>query len=614
MCGIIGVIDPGQRYAVRFDLLRDSMMSRGPDGWGEFVEGGVRMAMRRLAIIDLARGDQPFYSRGGEVVAFQNGEIYNYRSLKAELEAAGAAFVSGSDTEVLAHGYTEWGIDGLLKRLDGMYAVAIYDRRDAVLHLARDRFGEKPLFITSSPDCFAYASSLISVAALPWVDLAIDEDALDRYLALHYVPGEATLLKGIRRLLPGERLELQLREMTLQRHRYFVPKLGMSRLVDLEEAAAEVEEAVASRLVADVPVGVFLSGGVDSSLVAAIAAKHSPGIRTFSISFTEDAYDESVHARRVAEHIGSTHSTFRFDLGSFRALLPEVANALDEPVGDQAMLPVYWLSRDAGASVKVVLSGEGADELFAGYDYYRRFSTAKSNGVAAPLNSFVNNMEPITPSGFPLIGDAPLRRRLTGHEAPAVLPWEQDQLAYLTEAATPLERARVADLHSWLASDLLVKLDRMTMAHSLEGRAPYLKPELAQMALSAPEALLLSPERDKILLRAVAERWLPWEIAYRRKQGFVLPMRGWLRDWIGSNGGPRTYFAGVEALGLEPAQTAALVEEDLRCGGKRERLLFALVLLKEWHRCASSKISSLRRWIQRDSGASPVEILSNRRT
>lgn len=595
MCGIIGLIDPGRGHSVHFRLLRDAMMARGPDGWGEFVEDGVQMAMRRLAIIDLAHGDQPFYSRNGEVVAFQNGEIYNYRELKVELQAAGARFISESDTEVLAHGYAEWGMEGLLRRLDGMYALALYDRHAAVLHLARDPFGEKPLFVSEGPNCFAYASSLIPLAALPWVDLSVDAWALDRYLALHYVPGEMTLLKGVRRLLPGERLELRVQDMAVRRHRFFVPELGASRAVGVEEVAAQVERSVVSRLVADVPVGVFLSGGVDSSLVAAIAAKHSPGIRTFSIGFTEDGYDESAYAQAVADHIASTHTTFRFDLEAFQTLLPQVANALDEPVGDQAMLPVYWLSRDASESVKVVLSGEGADELFAGYDYYHAFSAMNGNRGVAPLNHLIDNAPLVTPSGFPLISDAALRRRLTGQESPAPTPWEQGLMAQLAEAATPLQRAQVADLHTWLPSDLLVKLDRMTMAHSLEGRAPYLDPALARMALRAPDDQRIQAGVNKLVLRQVAERWLPRDIAYRPKQGFVLPMRRWLHQWIETHGGSQAYFAHADAVGLCPKNTTALVKADRREGMHYERLIFAVVLLLEWHDRAMKRIHALRR-------------------
>jgi asparagine synthase (glutamine-hydrolysing) len=575
------------------------MMSRGPDGWGEFSEDGMMMAMRRLAVIDLAHGNQPFFDGSGEIVAFQNGEIYNFRTLRAELEVQSSTFVSKSDTEVLAHGYAAWGIDRLLKKLDGMYALAIYDKREKTLHLARDRFGEKPLFIAHGSGCFAYASSLIPLAALPWVDIAIDSTSLDRYLALHYVPGDATLFKGIRRLLPGERLELSLFDMSIRRHRFFVPELTELHSISADVLAAQLEEAVVTRLLADVPVGVFLSGGVDSSLIAAVAAKHAPGIRTFSIRFTEKKYDESTYAQATADHIKSTHSTFQFGMDSFRSLLPQVAQALDEPVGDQAILPTYWLSREASKLVTVVLSGEGADELFGGYDYYKLFQTIA--GIQDPLDlpSFLDNRLPVTASGFPLVSDYDLRRTLTERDPPEATAWEKRLLHDLSMAVSPLQKALATDLLSWLPSDLLVKVDRMTMAHSIEGRAPYLNPRLATTALNMPDNMRLNNTANKIILRRIAERWLPRHIVYRPKQGFVLPMRRWLHEWIHDHGGPFTFFANIDMIGLSPCETAKIVEEDAYATHSRERLIFALVLLVEWHHHAIARINALRTAIQR---------------
>ncbi len=323
MCGIVGLIDTiaGNVSPRLVATMRDVMITRGPDGDGQYLDGAVGMAMRRLSIIDIEHGQQPFSSREGQVVTFQNGEIYNYRKLKKQLEDRGYQFISDCDTEVLAHGFAEWGISELLHQLDGMYAVAILDRGSRELHLARDRFGEKPLFYTVSKGRFAYSSNLLALAALDWVDDEIDAQSLERYLALHYVPGEATIFKSIKRVLPGERLVVPLEDPVPTRCRYYTLPLGREKTISDNDLAAVIEQAVESRLIADVPVGIFLSGGLDSSILAAVAAKKHPGIATFSMGFASPGHDESRYAQIVAAQIKSTHHHFRFDEDSFRSLL-----------------------------------------------------------------------------------------------------------------------------------------------------------------------------------------------------------------------------------------------------------------------------------------------------
>jgi asparagine synthase (glutamine-hydrolysing) len=428
MCGLIGFVSdslPGEWLRP----LLESMTNRGPDGEGEYHWRSLSIGMRRLAVIDIEGGWQPIFSRDGRVVVFQNGEIYNYRELRSELEARGYAFRTHSDTEVIAHGYDAWSIDGLLARLDGMYAIVIHDQDSNELHLARDRFGEKPLFYSSRQGGFAFGSTLLAVSAMPWVSATVDQLSLERYLALHFVPGRRTILRDIDRVLPGERLTIRLSDCSLQHHRYYLPCLQPPRRrIDDSELASSLEDAVTSRLVADVPVGVFLSGGVDSSTIAALASQANPNIATFSIGFNDPNLDESDAARRVAHHIGSRHHEFVFDGGRFDQLLPEVANALDEPIGDQAMLPLFWLCQEVRKHVTVVLSGEGADEIFAGYSYYRPFVDrgdwrARLKALLDPtaaavsvVNSdrLLNDREVRTPSGFPLLSNGGDRMRLLG--------------------------------------------------------------------------------------------------------------------------------------------------------------------------------------------------------
>jgi asparagine synthase (glutamine-hydrolysing) len=598
MCGIAGIIDhhAGDALPHQLERMLAWMEKRGPDGAGNYFEPALAMGMRRLSVIDLDHGWQPLYSLERRIVVFQNGEIYNYRDLRRELEQTGFAFSTASDTEVLAHGYAAWGIDGLLRRIDGMFAFAILDKRSGDLHLARDRFGEKPLFYAAAPGRFAWGSNLLAVAALPWVDARTNPEALDDYLAGHYVAGPRTFYAGAQRLLPGHRLQLRVAEPAPTVESYYRPRLDDAAQPGDEELVDALESAVRSRLVADVPVGIFLSGGLDSSIVTAIAARAQPGIMTFSMGFDSAEHDEAEHAERVAAHCGTRHHRFSFDAESFATLLPQVAAALDEPLGDQAALPLHWLCREARQHVTVALSGEGADELFGGYGYYRQFLGAggwlqrlrdRARGrmpTRIPdLRRFTHNPTPVTPSGFPLLTDPADRERLTGRTHSNVDTWENDVVAWLDTASDPLKRAMAADLATWLPDDLLVKFDRMSMAHSLEGRAPYLSPRLAELALrgSRPGSRM-SLTDSKRALRRVAQHWLPRDILERPKQGFVLPMRRWLKQWFENHGGVRAYFSTRPLPDIEQSHAISLVEQDITRDIHRERLLFALVMLAEW--------------------------------
>lgn len=593
MCGIAGIIHPSASRPL-IEAMTDMMLSRGPDGAGFHVEPGIAMGMRRLSIIDLAHGWQPLRSGENQVIAFQNGEIYNHRHLREELQAMGYAFATGSDTEVIAHGYHAWGATELARRLDGMYAIAILDRRRRVLCLIRDRLGEKPLFFLRADDGFAYASDLRILASLPMCEPAPCMAALDDYLALHYVAGRKTILEGIQRVLPGEILEVPLDggQPTLQTY-YQVP-VGRAEAVTDDALARIVEEAVASRLIADVPVGVFLSGGLDSSIIAAIAARHQQGIATFSMGFRSARHDESEYARFLADQIGSQHHHFVFDERNFAELLPLVARALDEPVGDQALLPVYWLCQEASQHVKVVLSGEGADEVFAGYGYYGAFAESPSlrqrlrallrRKASSPrVSSLYRSPHGVTPSGYPLLTDTAGRLALGIPEPATFDAWEADFIARLDETTDPLQRATTADLLTWLPDDLLVKFDRMAMAHSLEGRAPFLDPKM----VSAGNVGLRSSERmrgdvSKVALRRVARRWLPEKIFERRKQGFVLPMRGWIAQWIAIHPDVEGFFADIPRFGPALAGIGRMLKDSVERDPGRERFHFAAILLGEW--------------------------------
>ena len=605
MCGILGYIDPALGPKV-LDLLLDTIQHRGPDGVGRFDDGDLHIGMRRLSVIDLSTGWQPLVSREGRVVVFQNGEVYNYKTLWRELEAEGYQFKTKSDTEVLAIGYDAWGIDGLMQRIDAMFAVAIYDADTRMLHLARDRMGEKPFFYAHNAGRFAFSSSMVPLAALPWVEGEIDPLGMDRYLAMHFVPGDRTILTDIHRILPGERLEVPIDNPDqFKRLRYWKPSLNAPIPMTTEALEQRLEAATVSRLVADVPVGVFLSGGLDSSLIAAMAAKHSSGIATFSMGFDDPSADESGHAATVAKHVGSTHHHFNFDRNSFNDLLPKVADGLDEPIGDQAALPLYWLCGESRKLVTVALSGEGADEIFGGYNYYRQFA-GNSGGMFSRLGAWLRG-EAASPrhdaifsdttletvAGFPLLSNATTRIQLTGHPTPESDPWETDVLDWLNASNDRGQQAGAADIATWLVDDLLVKFDRMSMAHSLEGRAPYLAPDVVNCGLALPANQRVTAHDNKMALKAVARNWLPDEIIDRPKHGFVLPMRGWLADWFDQAGGAGAYLRAGDIPGLAFEPTERLIADDLAVGVQRDRLLMALVMLIEWWRSFSDRRARL---------------------
>lgn len=607
MCGIFGVIDPSGGGPRALARLLPVLERRGPDGAGDYADGPVAMGMRRLAVIDPAGGWQPLYARDGRVVAFQNGEIYNHRALRRELEGLGAVFRTDSDTEVLAHGYDAWGIDGLLARLDGMFALAILDRDRRILHLARDRFGEKPLFLAAAGGRFAYASSLFALAGLSWLPLDPEPAALDRYLALQYVPGPATPFRTIRRLLPGERLEVPVDDPVPVRHRYYRPRLTPAVPIEQSALAALVDEAVRSRLIADVPVGVFLSGGLDSSTVAALAARAQPGIATFSIGFEDPRYDESPYAEAVARHIGSTHHTLRFGQADFDALFDEVTAALDEPLGDQAALPTYLLSRAARAHVTVALSGEGADEIFAGYEHYLPFAPASSGAVAGIGGEGLRRVRrvadpdtPFTPAGIPHLLSAADRRLLTGWSDPGTAEgWEDELAGWLDGAACPLQRACAADLALSLPDRLLVKVDRTGMGNSLEVRAPFLQAAVVEAGLNLPAGLRMirAPSGavlSKAALRTVAAGLLPPEMLARPKQVFAVPLQSWLAGRVARLGGARAYARAHAVPGLDSDLAGRLLELAFT-DPRNSNLSFTLCMLMEWHARLADLVAARRR-------------------
>lgn len=587
MCGIAGVIDP-EGAAPQARLLARALVHRGPDGEGFFTSGPVALAMRRLAIIDPEGGDQPFFSRDGRVVAFQNGEIYNHHALRAELAAAGYRFRSRCDTEVLAHGYAHWGLPGLLDRLDGMFAFAILDRDRRRLFLARDRFGEKPLFLRADGHRLAFGSDLVGLAALDWGPWTIDRRALADVLTLGWVQGPRTLLAEVRRLPPGHWAAIDLDRPAPDVRPWVRPTVSPPAPVADRVVGATLDRAVVSRLEADRPMGVFLSGGIDSSLVAALAARHRHGLHAFSLTFGRPDLDESALAGRVAEAAGLTHHLVSFDadfgIDSFRAMLRRV----DEPLADPAMFGHFLLSRAARDHVAVILTGAGGDEVFAGYDYQIPF--LGGNGWRAP--ALIDESRGRTAGGHPLLCDYARRDRLMGGPVDSD-PWSDTVMAALPEAATPLQRGRLAALATQIPDSYLAQLDRMTMAHGLEARVPLLAPAVVDLGLGLAEADLLTATGGKHVLRRLAADLLPETVARGAKRGFVLPFDRLVMAAVGSRGGIAGFLAGRPDTGLDPAGVRDLFNDIVRTG-RMGRVAYSVVVLVEWLAAFRDRVADLR--------------------
>ncbi len=527
-----------------------TLVHRGPDSSGEFSDEGVTLAARRLSIIDLETGDQPVANENGTVHVVQNGEIYNYRELRRELERAGHSFRTQGDTEVLLHLYEEHG-DRFAERLRGMFAIAIWDASHRRLVLARDRFGIKPLYYRHADNELAFASEL---RALPRGE--IDLDALEAFLAFNSIPAPLTIFREIRKLPPGHLLIWEDGRLELRRFARPAPleELREDEEAELvEELRSRLRDSVRAHLVSDVPVGVLLSGGVDSAFLAALAAEESSEpLRTFSIGFEERSFDELAGARLVAERYGTEHRelVLRPDAA---LLLPALADAFDEPFADSSALPTYLVSQLAANDVKVALSGEGGDELFGGYYTYAADLLAERVGGLARLARPLVERLPTSSSrasfdykakrfvraahlpslerhhGWKEIFSPGLRAELTGRRS-AFDPVDILRDRYReTEGADELARLQDVDLGIYLVDDLLVKTDRASMAHSLEARVPYLDTVVTNLALALPTRHKIRGLSKKVLLRKAAAPLLPREIVHGKKRGFSIPAAAWLR-------------------------------------------------------------------------------------
>jgi asparagine synthase (glutamine-hydrolysing) len=570
MCGIVGIFDTRGAREIDRELLRrmnETQHHRGPDEGDIYTEPGVGFGHRRLSVIDLASGQQPMFNAAGDVGVVFNGEIYNYRELTEELEGLGYQFRTNSDTEAIVHAWEAWG-EQCVHRLRGMFAIAVWDRNKKTMFMARDHMGVKPFFYALLPDgMFIFGSELKSLRAHPLLPRAIDACAVEDYFAFGYVPEPKTIYAGARKLSPGFSLLVHVGQPVPEPKRFWdVPFKQHEKMTEADaagELAVRVREAVQSQLKADVPLGAFLSGGVDSSaVVAMMAGLTNEPVNTCSIAFNEKAFDESEYAEQVARQYRTNHHTETVDTDDY-ALLDTLAGLYDEPYADSSAIPTYRVCQLARKRVTVALSGDGGDENLAGYRRYRltmaedavrsKIPPSLRRNVFGPLGRYYpkadwaprvfrakTTFESLARDlvegyfhGVSVMSDAmrerlfspEFRQRLQGHRALDVMR------GHAANAPTddPLSLIQYLDMKTYLPGDILTKVDRASMAHALEVRVPLLDHQLVEWISGLSSSIKLHNGEGKYIFKKSMERYLPHDILYRKKQGFAVPLAAWFR-------------------------------------------------------------------------------------
>ncbi len=582
MCGIAGILlKHGRPDEGALRRMAVALAHRGPDDLGVHVAGPLGLLQTRLSIIDLEHGHQPMLD--GPLALVANGEIYNFVELRPKLEARGRRFATASDSETILHTYALDGLDAFAS-LDGMFAFALYDARCGELVLARDRLGIKPLYYARLPDRLLFASELKALLAVWPGERELDPAALVQYLQNRFNTGESSLIPGIRRLPPGTALVVDA-DLNLREHRYWSPLDVRSRELDFEQAAEEFEplfrQVMIAHLRADVPYGLFLSSGVDSGvLLAMVSELTGRPVRTFSIGYRDEAIgDELSDATAIARRFGAEHTEILLDRDAVFRRLPHTIWATDDLLDDYASLTTSFLAEYAARELKVVLTGEGGDEVFAGYGRYRR----------TPLQRWLKNLVAPGSGGFRTRGHwrdgwarqvfgAELKAASTARRMPFIAAWQATPRAW-----SDVTRCQYADLVAYLPDDLLVKADRVLMGFSLEGRVPFLDHRVVEFGLSLPDALKVSRRQGKLFLKRWAERRLPREHLWRRKRGFYVPLRQWFRGKFLDVLATRLPQHPVIQRWFQPDGVAALVREQ-QAGGNASRAIWGLMQLAIWHR------------------------------
>jgi asparagine synthase (glutamine-hydrolysing) len=622
MCGITGVVGSLQTDRATLERMNDALRHRGPDGEGSFWSETVGLAMRRLAIIDLNSGDQPIFNEDGSVCVVFNGEIYNFQDLRGDLERRGHRFATQSDTEVVVHAYEAFGQD-CLQHLWGMFALALWDRRRNLLLLARDRLGKKPLvyYRDSVNSGLAFASELHALLAHPGVPRQIEPRAIDDYLTYLYVPAPTTAYRDIHKLPPGHRLVWQGGRVEVSP--YWNVRFASKQRLDEDEAVEQfgtlLRDAVRRRLIADVPLGAFLSGGMDSSsVVAEMAELSSTPVKTFSIGFGERDFDELRYARQVAERFGTEHHELVVEPHALE-VLPTLVRHYGEPYGDSSAIPTYYVAQLTRQHVTVALNGDGGDELLAGYERHwaarvaARYDTIPRfvrHGLIRPLvpllpeprqrraflrrakrfmtaahlpvfDRYLHWVGAFTPAQKASLYTSDVLAALTGNDSGRWLREALEPEPHLD----PVDAVLRADTLLYLPEDLLAKVDIASMANSLEARSPFLDHRLVEFCAALPSSMKLRGRTSKWLLRRLMHDRLPPQILTRSKMGFGVPVGEWLRTdlrplledtLLSSRARQRGYF--------RPAAVRAMVDEHLSRQTDRTSQLWGLLMLELWFR------------------------------
>ena len=601
MCGIAGFINAREEAdgAVLQGMLA-RIAHRGPDGQGVFVQGRAALGHRRLAIIDLDGGPQPMFNEDGRLAVVFNGEIYNYQALTEELTAAGHTFATKSDTEVLLHGWEEWGRD-LLPRLRGMFAFALWDRESETLFCARDYFGIKPLYYYEAEDgTLLFASEIKAFLDHPAFEKQLNESQLELYLSFQYSPGEDTFFRGVKKLLPAHCLTLDGSGLRVERwwQADFTPELSPT---DWPQTIDEtMQDSVAAHKIADVEVAGFLSGGVDSAYITSLARP----TRCYTIGYAEEGYDEAAEAAHLARVLGIQNRVRRITPEEFWDAIPAVQYHMDEPLADAAAVALYFLNSEAARDVKVCLSGEGADEFFAGYNIYKEPFTASwydrlPAGLRRALGAVAQRLPAVPGVNFLVRRALPLeeryygntalmterqKRRLLRHDYRATLPFDLARPYWQASAGLDLvTRMQWCDLHLWLAGDILLKADKMSMAHSLELRVPFLDREVFALARRLPPDAKADARQTKKALRAAAARHLPLPSAERKKRGFPVPVRDWLRDPVYAARVRAAFDSPAAARFFQVRQLHILLDRHLRRRQDNWRQIFCIYCFLVWY-------------------------------
>jgi len=621
MCGICGVVYHEKDHAVDvYDVKRmcDVIRHRGPDDEGQYVHKNVGIGMRRLSIIDLSSGAQPIFNEDRSMAIVFNGEIYNHEDIRHELISKGHVFRTHSDTEAIIHAYEEWGVD-CVKKLNGMFAFAVWDSRKQRLFMARDRIGIKPFYYYHDSTQLVFGSELKSIVQLDSVPREIEAKALDTFLTFEYIPSPFSILKNVFKLPPGHWMVYENGQINIQCYwnlEYHQSSLSEPQLI--KQFDELLQDAVNIRLMSDVPLGAFLSGGLDSSTIVAMMRRSSAdAVKTFSIGFDDPTYNELPYARAVARHFNTEHFE-EIITPDVAGLTEKILWMLDEPFGDFSVFPTFMVSEMARKNVTVVLSGDGGDELLAGYDTYiaqkvaRRYSRLPAFLRKGMIEPIVNALPPTDKKkGF--INKS--KRFIEGARLPAHLQhvrWmiflqsAEKEMLYSSEFSSslngynsfgfiedyfrrstsldPLDQQEYVDIKTYLVDDILVKVDRMSMANSLEARVPFLDHRFVEFAATIPGSLRLNGKRTKHILKSTLQRELPMQIIERGKEGFSIPIKNWIKNELKPLMLDSLSESNVRQKGFfEPAFVNRLVKEHLQGEENHSHRLWALMVFHMWH-------------------------------